>query len=216
MTLRWRKSRQRMKACDNPRFCIARTKRSALRTPASQRSCPEATSALRASTMSRQASNAAEVLGRDMRPTVHASICRLRVFSSTSASHRLNAAYARRFSMRDTTSCTRALSSRHTRTLMRHWKNASAMLCCFHRRMNRSARFTLASYRTCACSASRATLRFASTSSTHSRNADAQAFRVIFWMHRATLTLSVRSLRAASRQRWKARNSSRCRRAPMN
>ena len=50
---------------------------------------------------------------------------------------------------------------------------------------------------------------FASTSSTHSRNADAQAFRVIFWMHRATLTLSVRSLRAASRQRLKARNSSR-------
>ena len=138
--------RHRMNDVLTSRLRHASMKRSALRTPASQRSCSVAASAFRASTMSRQASNAAEVLGREMRPTVHASICRLRVFSSTRSTHALNAPNARRFSMRDTTRFRRALSSRHTRTLMRHWKNASARLCCFHRRMNRSARFTLASY----------------------------------------------------------------------
>ena len=47
-----------------------RMKRSAFRTPASQRSC----SVEVLSTQSRHASNAAEALGREMRPTVHASI----------------------------------------------------------------------------------------------------------------------------------------------
>ena len=112
--------RHRMNAVLTSFFIHASMKRSALRMPACQRSCSVAASALRASTMSRHASNAAEALSREMRPNVHASIWRLREFSSTRSSHTLKALYAERLSMRDTTSCTRAPSSRHTRVLTRH------------------------------------------------------------------------------------------------
>ena len=77
---------------------------------------------------------------------------------------------------------------------MRHWKNASAMLCCFHRRMNRSARCTLPSHLTCFSSASRAALRFASMSSAQCENTIPHVFHIILCAARFAKFESARRL----------------------